>query len=138
MGQGVTSRINAAGGGCPCRVPAARGALLVGAAGGADDLLTFRRTLGSPTSRRALVALGEFGTRFGTGAARPVATGGTQRDEPKWRPMLFRRLLLYSAGTGETHWDGGTLLRIRRLGVRIPPSAQKCWSQACRATFAFR
>ena len=76
MGQGVTSRINAAGGGSPCRVLTARGALLVGAAGGADDLLTFRRTLGSPTSRGTLVVVGEFGTRFGTGAARPVATEG--------------------------------------------------------------
>ena len=59
------------------------------------------------------------------GSRKTRCDGGTQRDEPKWRPMLFRRLLLYSAGTGETHWDGGTLLRIRRLGVRISLRARK-------------
>ena len=36
---------------------------------------------------------------------------------------MFHCLLLYSVGTGGTGWDGGILLRIRRLGVRIPPSA---------------
>jgi hypothetical protein len=68
---------------------------------------------------------GEFGTRFGTGGARRAATGATQRDKLIQRYSDFRGLSLYSGGTGETHWDGGTLLRIRRLGVRIPPSALK-------------
>ena len=56
--------------------PSSAGSVTRWAAGGADDLLTFRRTLGSPTSRGTLVVVGEFGTRFGTGAARPVATEG--------------------------------------------------------------
>jgi hypothetical protein len=68
---------------------------------------------------------------------RRVATGGIQRDEPESRPMLFRCLLLYSGGTGETLCDGGTLLRMRRLGVRIPPSAQKCLSQAAEPHLIF-
>jgi hypothetical protein len=49
--------------------------------------------------------------------------------------MSYQHLLLYSPGTGGTGWGSGTLLRIRRLGVGIPPSAQKCWSQACKSAF---
>jgi hypothetical protein len=86
---------------------------------------------------RALVVLGELGTRFGTVLARLAATGATQRDKLIRRFADFQPLSLYSGGTREAHWDGGTLLRIRRLGVRIPPSAQKCWSQACCSTFDF-
>ena len=59
---------------------------------------------------------GESGTRFGTGGARLAATGGTQRDEPIRRSICSNIFLLYSTGTGGTGWDGGTLLRIRRLG----------------------
>ena len=40
-------------------------------------------------------------------------------------PSAFHWFWLYAGRTGGIHWDGGTLLRIRRLGVRIPPSALK-------------
>jgi hypothetical protein len=77
----------------------------------------------SPASRRAFVVLGKFGTRFGTVLARLAATGATQWDTPIRRYSDFQTLSLYSGGTGATHWDGGTLLRIRRLGVQIPERA---------------
>ena len=55
-------------------------------------------------------------------------TGCDRRDSGRQtRTALHRFLpsLLYSAGTVGTGWDSGTLLRIRRLGVRIPASALK-------------
>jgi hypothetical protein len=76
-------------------------------------------------SRKSAYRAGRFGTRFGTGGARPAATEATYCDESIRLSSDFHWLWLYSGGTGGADWDGGTLLRIRRLGFRIPPSAQK-------------
>ena len=88
------------------------------------NLLILGQTLGGRRAEDPLV-LGEFGTRFGTVLARLAATGGTYCDEAIKLSSDFHWFWLYSIETGATHWDGGILLRIRRLGVRIPPSALK-------------
>jgi hypothetical protein len=83
--------------------------------------------------RRAVMRLSRLANlerNLATGGARLAATGGTHCDEAITLSSDFRRLSLDSGGTRGTHWDGGILLRIRRLGVRIPPSAQKCLSVA--------
>jgi hypothetical protein len=79
--------------------------------------------------------LSESATRFVTGSPRLAATGGAHWDGSAPLFSQFQCFLIYLAGTQPTHCDSSTVLRIRRLGVRIPPSARKCWSQACDAAF---
>jgi hypothetical protein len=62
-------------------------------------------------------------TRFVAVFARLAATGATHCDECIRLYLIVQCFLLYPGGTGSTHCDSGTFLRIRRLGVRIPPSA---------------
>ena len=58
------------------------------------NLLILGQTLRFPTSRKALVTLGEFGTGFGTVLARLAATGATERDKPIQRFRDFQSLSL--------------------------------------------
>jgi hypothetical protein len=58
------------------------------------NLLILGQALGRPANRRALVVLGEFGTRFGTVLARLAATGATERDKPIQRFRDFQSLSL--------------------------------------------
>jgi hypothetical protein len=95
------------------------------ATGGAlfgTDLLIWSHAL-VPDEAKTLYGAARFGTRLGTGGARLAATGGAHCDEAITLSSECEWLWLYFGGTGATHWDGGTLLPIRRLGVRIPPSA---------------
>jgi hypothetical protein len=87
--------------------------------------LTQTQAVRRPGRREAVVEPGGFATRFVTVVARLTATEATLCDKPIPLYSDFQSFLLYSAVAGATHWDGGTLLRIRRLGVRIPPSAPK-------------
>jgi len=59
---------------------------------------------------------GGFGTQFGTGGATLAATGGTDCDESMALASDFPTLSLYSGGTGETHWDAGTLPTDQKVG----------------------
>ncbi len=53
-------------------------------------------------------------------------------DQARQYAVMFYSLLPYAEGRGGTGWDAGTLLRIRRLAVRVRPSAlRKCWSAGC-------